>query len=158
MAIFNAPHPQPDHGLRAARAALAMQQAVDALPGAESRPRFRVGLNSGPALVGNIGAAEIRNFSAIGDTTNLAARLQTFASEGSVVISASTYDLIREEAVVRSSGAPELKGKSRPVEVYELLELREAGAIVQRRLTASGSAAPRALVPYHAGWQGKPER
>jgi len=125
MAIFNAPNPQPDHALRAARAALAMQRAVHELPGAEARPRFRVGLNSGPALVGNIGAAEIRNFSALGDTTNLAARLQTYATEGTVVIGASTYDLIREVALVRPLGAPELKGKSQAVEVYELVGLHD---------------------------------
>jgi class 3 adenylate cyclase len=124
MAIFNAPHPQPDHALRAARAALAMQRAVKELPTASSQPQFRVGLNSGPALVGNIGGAEMRNFAAIGDTTNLAARLQTYAPEGSVVIGASTYDLIREQAIVRPLGSPELKGKSQSVAVYELLGLR----------------------------------
>ena len=126
MAIFNAPKPQPDHALRAARAALAMQRRMAELPLSDERPRFRVGLNSGPAIVGNIGAAQIRNFSAIGDTTNLAARLQTYAHEGSVVISASTYDQIREHAIVRALGTPELKGKSQAVEVYELLGLREA--------------------------------
>jgi len=98
---------------------------VHELPGADARPRFRVGLNSGPALVGNIGGAEIRNFSALGDTTNLAARLQTYAPEGSVVIGASTYDLIRRVAQVRPLGAPELKGKSRAVEVYQLVGLRD---------------------------------
>ena len=126
MAIFNAPHPQPDHALRAARAALAMQQAVGGLRTADALPRFRVGLNTGPALVGNIGAAEIRNFSAIGDTTNLAARLQTFAPEGSVVIGATTYEMIKDRAVVRALGSPQLKGKSQAIEVYELLGLREA--------------------------------
>jgi len=125
MAIFNAPNPQPDHALRAARAALAMQRDVGQLPGAAERPLFRIGLNSGPALVGNIGAAEIRNFSALGDTTNLAARLQTYAAEGSVVIGAGTYELIREQAVVRPLGSPQLKGKSKPVEVYELLGLAD---------------------------------
>ena len=130
MVIFNAPNPQPDHALRAARSALEMQRAVGELPLAGERPRFRVGINSGPAIVGNIGAAEIRNFLAIGDTTNLAARLQTFAPEGSVVIGASTYDLIREHAVVRELGSPALKGKSRAVEVYELLGLRDrTGAV-----------------------------
>jgi len=124
MAIFNAPNPQPDHALRAARAALAMQSGIAKLSGANTRPQFRIGLNSGPALVGNIGAAEIRNFSALGDTTNLAARLQTYAAEGSVVIGAGTYDLIREQAIVRPLGTPQLKGKSMPVEVYELLGLR----------------------------------
>jgi class 3 adenylate cyclase len=125
MAIFNAPHRHLDHALRAARAALAIQGAVGELPSAGKRPQFRVGLNSGPALVGNVGAAEIRSFSAIGDTVNLAARLQTYAPEGRVVIGASTYDLIREQAVVRALGSPELKGKSQPVEVYELLALRD---------------------------------
>ena len=147
MAIFNAPNPQPDHELRAVRAALSMQRAVNdlvadrasppttanetgprsATPPA-ARPRFRVGVASGPALVGNIGAAEIRNFSAIGDTTNLAARLQTFAAEGSVVIGASTYARIREQVVVRPLGTPPLKGKSQAVEVYELLGLRSGAS------------------------------
>ena len=123
MAIFNAPHPQPDHALRAARAALAMQAAIRDLPDAHGRPLFRVGINTGPALVGNIGAAEIRNYSAIGDTTNLAARLQTYATAGSVVIGASTHALIRDRARVRPLGTPDLKGKADRVEVYELLEL-----------------------------------
>lgn len=123
MAIFNAPRPQPDHALRAARAALGLQAVVRRLPLAGVHPRFRVGLNSGPAIVGNIGAAEIRNFLAIGDTTNLAARLQTYAPEGSVVMGASTYDLIRAEAIVRPLGTPTLKGKALPVEVWELLGL-----------------------------------
>jgi len=124
MAIFNAPREQADHAMRAARAALAMQRAVGGLPGAGARPRFRVGLNTGPALVGNIGATAIRNYSAVGDTTNLAARLQTWAPEGSVVLGAGTYELIREHAIVRPLGAPDLKGKSQPVEVYELLDLK----------------------------------
>ena len=124
MAVFNVPHRQRDHALRAARAALAMQRAVEALPDAGARPRFRVGLNTGPALVGNIGSPEIRNFSAIGDTTNLAARLQTYAAEGSVVIGASTLVQIQPHAIVRSLGSPELKGKAQQVEVYELLGLR----------------------------------
>jgi class 3 adenylate cyclase len=135
MAIFNAPTPQPDHALRAARSALSMQSAVANLQFAGDRPRFRVGLNTGTAIVGNIGAAEIRNFLAIGDTTNLAARLQTYAPEGSVVIGPTTYDRIREHAVVRSLGAPELKGKAQPVEVYELLGLHSTE-------TAPPSAAP----------------
>ena len=128
MAIFNAPNPQPDHAFRAARAALAMQRGIGGLPAQNTRPKFRVGLNSGTALVGNIGAEEMRNFSAIGDTTNLAARLQTYAAEGTVVIGASTYDLIREQAVVRPLGSPQLKGKSEPVEVFELLGLRASSS------------------------------
>jgi class 3 adenylate cyclase len=127
MAIFNAPNPQSDHPFRAAKAALAMQQAVRELPEAGTRPLFRVGLNTGPALVGNIGAAEIRNFSAIGDTTNLAARLQTYAPEGSIVVGERTYQQIRDRAIVRPLGAPTLRGRSERIEAYELLAIREGG-------------------------------
>jgi len=125
MVIFNAPTLHHDHALRGARSALAMQRAVAEVPFADERPRFRVGVATGPAIVGNVGAAEIRNFLAIGDTTNLAARLQSYAPEGSVVIGATTYELIRDHAVVRELGTPALKGKSQPVEVYELLGLRD---------------------------------
>ena len=101
-----------------------MQSAVAALPGASDRPQFRVGVNTGPALVGNVGASEVRNFSAIGDATNLAARLQTFAAPGSVVISGPTYERLAGRATVRPLGRPPLKGKSESVEVFELLALR----------------------------------
>lgn len=124
MAIFNAPVRQPDHALRAARAALDFQRAVGELPGALDRPRFRVGLNSGPALVGNIGSAEIRNFTAIGDTTNLAARVQTFAPLGGIVLAEATYELIRDDVEARPLGAHALKGKSEPTPMYELVGLR----------------------------------
>ncbi len=66
----------------------------------------------------------MRNYAAIGDTTNLAARLQTYAPEGSVVIGATTYHQIRDQAIVRPLGSPALKGKSQLVEVYELIRLR----------------------------------
>ena len=124
MAIFNAPVRQPDHALRAARTALALQEAVAAIPGAAERPAFRVGLNSGPALVGNIGSHEIRNFTAIGDTTNLAARLHAFAEPGGIVMGERTYQLLGDLAVVRPLGTPELKGKT-PTPVYQLVRLRD---------------------------------
>jgi len=125
MVIFNAPRLQPDHALRATRAALAMQRAVGDLPGAEGRPRFRVGINTGPALVGNVGATTVRNYSAIGDTTNLAARLQTWAPEGSVVMGSSTYALVKDGVNVRPLGVQTFKGKADAVDVYELLSLRD---------------------------------
>src|SRR2546428_4275827 len=84
MAVFNAPSPQPDHARRAARAGLAMQRAVLSLPNPAGRPKFRVGINTGPALVGNIGAPGIRTFPGIADTRILAAGLQTVAPLGRV--------------------------------------------------------------------------
>jgi hypothetical protein len=86
-------------------------------------PQFRVGINSGPALVGNVGSAQLHNFLAIGDTTNVAARLQSYAPPGRVVLGEQTYDLVRGSVDVRSLGTPDLKGKSVPTEVYELIGL-----------------------------------
>jgi class 3 adenylate cyclase len=123
MAVFNAPIRQEDHALRACRAGLALQQLTLQIDGAADMPRFRVGINSGPALVGNIGSAELHNFLAIGDTTNVAARLQSFAPAGSVVMGQQTYDLVHDSVDVRSLGMPALKGKANPVEIYELVGL-----------------------------------
>ena len=117
MAIFNAPLSQTDHALRACRAALALQRAVGEASGrnaSDHQPMFRVGINTGPALVGNIGSPELRNFSALGDTTNVAARFQTFAAPGSIVIGQPTFELVREATRTRALGFAELKGKSTP--------------------------------------------
>ena len=124
MAVFNAPIRQEDHALRACRAGLRLQQLMTQIQGPADNPRFRVGINSGPALVGNIGSAELHNFLAIGDTTNVAARLQSFAPAGSVVMGQQTYDLVHDRVEVRSLGTPDLKGRSKPTEVYELIGLR----------------------------------
>ena len=127
MAVFNAPLRQHDHALRAARAALGLQASTARLPAAADAPRFRVGLNTGPALVGNIGSAELRNFTAIGDTTNLAARLQSFAAPGTVVIGERTRKMLGDAAHVRDLGEPELKGKSAVGKIYELIRLETRG-------------------------------
>lgn len=125
MAIFNAPLRQPDHALRACRAGLALQAAVAGDAASSSHPHFRVGISTGPALVGNIGSPDLRNFSALGDTTNTAARLQTYAPEGSVVIGPRTRELVGEAAEIRALGPVDLKGKSAPTAVYELVGLRD---------------------------------
>jgi class 3 adenylate cyclase len=125
MALFNAPTRQPDHALRAARAALALQAAIEEAAAKETGwPRFRVGVSTGPVLVGNIGSAELRNFTAIGDTANLAARLETRAEAGQVVIGQATYDLIRDVAEVQPLGPLQVKGKEQPVWAYVLTGLR----------------------------------
>ncbi len=125
MALFNAPTHQPDHALRAASAGLALQRAVTETairhPG---WPRFRVGINTGPALVGNIGAPQMRNYTAIGDTTNLAARLESLAEPGTVVIGSLTYAHLGSRAQVRSRGTVIVRGRSEPVTCYVLDGLR----------------------------------
>jgi class 3 adenylate cyclase len=124
MVVFNAAVDQPDHPLRAARAALALQRAAEELAASEpGRPRFRVGINTGPAIVGNVGTAEQRSFTAIGDTTNLAARLQPHAEPGQVVIGQTTLEAISGHARAEPLGELEVKGKAEPVAAYVLTGL-----------------------------------
>ncbi|WP_232327692.1 adenylate/guanylate cyclase domain-containing protein [Herbidospora yilanensis] len=131
LALFNAPAPQADHARRAAQAGLEMQRAAARVSAEVLReqeagllsevewPKFRVGVNTGPALVGNIGSPEFRGFNAMGDAVNVAARLQALAEPGSVVIGQSTYELLGPADVV-SLGDLSLKGKDHPVHAYVL--------------------------------------
>lgn len=131
LALFNAPARQPDHALRAARCALAMQRAAAEIAAAEIAagnadwPRFRIGINTGPALVGNIGSDRLRNFNAMGDAVNVAARLESTAQPGEVVVGAATYEAIRDVAEVTPLGDIELKGKRETVTAYVLTGLRD---------------------------------
>ena len=123
MVVFNAAHDQPDHPTRAARAALGFARASEAVAaGRPDWPRFRVGVNSGPAVIGNVGAAERRSFTAIGDTTNLAARLQASAKPGQVVVGHTTAAALAG-AYLEPLGPLDLKGKSEPVEAFQLVRL-----------------------------------
>jgi class 3 adenylate cyclase len=143
MALFNAPARQPDHALRAARAALGMQAAIEAL--AERQPdwpRFRIGINTGPALVGNIGSDEFRNFTAIGDTVNLAARLeQEVAEAGQVVLGPTTQAAIRQLAIARPLDPIEVKGKRDPVACWVLEGLKDDPTTWGNHPAASASPA-----------------
>jgi len=123
MAIFNAPDRHADHALRAARAALEIQRLVDAAVGADALPRFGIGINTGPALVGNIGSENFFNFTAIGDTTNLAARLTAAASAGEVVLGPATAAVVRSFARLTALPRLNVRGRAEPVEPFMLEEL-----------------------------------
>jgi adenylate cyclase len=124
MVVFNVDDDQPDHALRAARAGLDLQEAArEVASGRPECPRFRVGINTGPAIVGNVGTAEQRSFTAIGDTTNLASRLQGHAEPGQVVIGESTYHDIGNGVRVEPLGRLQVKGKRDPVAAYVLTGL-----------------------------------
>jgi class 3 adenylate cyclase len=120
MATFNVRGDQPDHARRAAAAALAIRDAA-ATVAAENPdwPRFRVGVNSGEALVGVVGAEGGRSYTVIGDAVNSAARLESAAPVGGVAIGAATLSGV-PGAAVSSLGRIGVKGRREPLEAYVL--------------------------------------
>ncbi len=126
LAVFGAPTRQVDHVLRAARAALAIQASGRELSAEHPDwPSFRIGLNSGDVLVGNIGSADYRQFTAMGDTVNMAQRFQSLAEPGRIVIGPQTAEVLGSAADLASLGPVLVKGKAEPVEPWELRGLRE---------------------------------
>ena len=123
MAVFNRRGDQPDHAVRAARAALDLQEATRALADRNPGwPRFRVGVNSGEASVTVLGTTGGRTHSVVGDTVNLAARLEAAAPVGGVLIGPGTARLLgpaRTEAL----GALRVKGREAPVDAVRLYEV-----------------------------------
>ncbi|HEU0335932.1 MAG TPA: adenylate/guanylate cyclase domain-containing protein [Gaiellaceae bacterium] len=122
MVIFNKHGESPDHGPRAARAALDLQRvaAEVARPG---WPRFRVGVNTGEVHAGVVGAggrSGHRKHGVVGDTVNLAARLESSAPVDGVVVGAETFRRLPPGALVERLADLRVKGKSEPVEAYVL--------------------------------------
>jgi len=121
MAIFNAGGDQPDHARRAARAGLAIVAAGGPLSRAHpSWPVFRVGVNSGRAVLGNVGVAGRHSFAAIGDTTNVAARLMAAGAPGQVVVARSTWEALGDRRDGTALGPTAVKGKRIPVDAWIL--------------------------------------
>jgi class 3 adenylate cyclase len=120
MATFNTRGDQADHARRAAAAALAIRDATAAVAAENPGwPRFRVGVNSGEALVGVLGAAGGRSYTVIGDAVNSASRLESSAPVGEVAISAVTLRAL-SGARTRALGAIKVKGRQEPLDAYVL--------------------------------------
>ena len=128
IAFWNAPLDQPDHASRACRTALACQKRLS-----EIRPRFfgeyghevfmRIGLNSGPAVVGNMGSDQRFDYTAMGDTVNLASRLEGASKRYKVpvLIGEQTFHQIKETFIARKVDVIRVVGKAKPVTVYEVI-------------------------------------
>ncbi len=129
MALFNAPLDLDDHAYRAVRAALAMREGSAALQQKleEKYGRsvsFGIGINTGFAVVGNIGATFRMDYTAIGDTINTAARLESNAKPGQILLSQATYDRVKDRVDAAYLGEYTMKGKQQGIPVYQLERVR----------------------------------
>jgi len=129
LAVFDAPEPRADHEFRAAKTALEMQSAIEAkTEDLDDPPRFRVGINTGMALVGNVGSAEMRSFNVVGDAVNVASRLETSGEPGTVVVGESTFHAIADRVRATPLGLLELKGKEKAIRAYRLESIHSAAS------------------------------
>ena len=133
MALFGVPHALEDAPLRACRAALLIQdqlarQATEIEIGHGLRPQMRVGLNTGLAVVARVEVGEGASGTALGDTTNLASRLQALAEPGTVLLSEATHRLVQGMVETTFCGEHRIKGKSEPQRVYRLDSIRYGAA------------------------------
>jgi class 3 adenylate cyclase/tetratricopeptide (TPR) repeat protein len=120
MAVFGAPVAHEDDAERAVRAALAMRDRIGAIPA--PRPlQLHVGINTGVVMAGLVGPEGRRDYTAMGDTTNIAARLMSAAAAGSVYVGEETYLASRRAVTYREIGAVAAKGKERTVLAWDAL-------------------------------------
>jgi class 3 adenylate cyclase len=126
MGLWNAPAQVPDHALRACRAAAAIRRQMHQLARPDGRmdgQKVRIGINTGVALVGNIGSDERLSYTAIGDVVNVASRLEALGKElgSEITVSKATRDIVGPTAAFRSLGETAVKGRAAEVEVFELV-------------------------------------
>ncbi|MBL9216714.1 MAG: response regulator [Opitutaceae bacterium] len=124
MALYNTPLPLERHALSAVDTALAIRDSLAEFH-QQFEPSCRMGINfgihTGQAIVGNVGTAQIMDFTAVGDTVNLAARLQEHASGSQILISDKVYEQLQDQVGVRPLGALSVKNRSEPVLTYEVV-------------------------------------
>jgi adenylate cyclase len=128
MGLWNAPMPEAQHALRACRAADAIRRAMRALPrpdGRQGAPAVRIGINSGVALIGNVGSAERLSYTAIGDVVNVASRLEALGKtfDVEILISEATRAHCGTAIMVRSLGATSVRGRAEALQIFELVAL-----------------------------------
>ena len=139
MALFGAPLAHEDHAVRACYAALAMQAAIRAYAEDVRRAhgitvQMRLGLNSGEVVVRAIGNDLHMDYSAIGQTTHLAARMEQLATPGSILLTAATLHLVEGLVRVTAMGPVPVKGLDTPVDVFELVGASALRGRLQARM------------------------
>ena len=143
LAFFGAPAAHEDDPERAVRAGLDLVRTIDEIDAGKSIPdadelKVRVGINTGPVVVGVVGTETASEYTAMGDTVNVAARMQASARPGSVLVTSSTYRFIAPLVDAVDVGLLELKGKTDAVHAYEITALK-AGVRATRGLAGISS-------------------
>jgi adenylate cyclase len=130
LAVFGAPITYKDSAVKAVRAACKMQAlAMEPILDEQEQPHILAtgfGITTGSFLGSDVGSRQLRNWTIIGDTVNLASRLQGVTGEPDVIIDLPTYEAVRKHVEVVSLGAVSLKGKAQPVECFKVIEWRDA--------------------------------
>ncbi len=128
MALYNVPFEDPEHAVQAIRTGLDLQERTLAVSARWEerfgvRIRNGVGINTGEAVVGTLGSRQRLEYTAIGDAVNLASRLESITKDynSSIIISESTYELVRDHFRIRQLGEVPVKGKARLVKIYGVL-------------------------------------
>ena len=127
MAIFGCPEPYPHHSLRAARAALDMRRVLTTHPLLSKEIRVGIGLHRGLVIHGFVGSKQRMQYTAVGDTVNIAARLCDAAEGGQIIISPSVHYFERDYLATKSLGPLDLQGVKERLVCHELLDLTESG-------------------------------
>ncbi|MBN2394606.1 MAG: PAS domain-containing protein [Anaerolineae bacterium] len=124
MAIFNAPQDQTDHAIRAVKASIALQEAITnhhVQHFAKNAMHFGVGINTGPAVVGNSGARWRYTYTAIGDVVNMAARITAVVPACQIWIGQATYEQLQDRVVLEPLPAITFKGKRQPTRLFRVV-------------------------------------
>ncbi|MBN1316316.1 MAG: response regulator [Anaerolineales bacterium] len=126
MAFFNAPSPQPDHSLKAVKAALAIQRSITELHRTSPiKLSVSIGLATGEAVVGHVGTTDLMNYTVIGDSVNLAKRLQEEAKPGQILINALAFKYVQDKVIANHLETVSLKGKIQTEPLYELVRIKQ---------------------------------
>ena len=138
MALFGAPVAHENHAQRACYAALAIQKALKSYSEkikkeCQIKFKMRIGLNSGPVIIGAIGDDLRMDYTAVGDTTNLASRMESIAEPGNVTLTKNTFKIVKDFFCFEPLGKIEIKGKEEEQETYRLIKAGE----IETRIEAS---------------------
>ena len=134
MALYGAPLSKDDDALRAVKTAVGMKRKLKELKEhwKESGRKFAgdierfdngIGINTGDVIAGNIGSNKRMEYTVIGDAVNLASRIQGLTTKGQIMVSESTYALVKDRVSAKPLPPVAVKGKEKPVQIYEILDL-----------------------------------